>query len=393
MIKPKTRKEKLLSAIANDTKVPIQPKNREELFLAQIAEKTSNVPKPIPYDYMPEGYPKKSGVDVITWDGKTEGLVSATDEDGNTYYKMSDAVLTLDELVGVTIKIRKQDGSVYERELVSKGFTTPPDGLMSEFVAVANVDNAVLNQGLVLPEAGTYFMRNEEEYIIELPVSTVKVEPIAYEFMPKGYPKIDLKPVTIFDQTVEGFAENSGMYMVELTDATFELVAGDKYTVTWDGVEYTDLIAAALQGNVFIGADPTGEITEEIPFIIAFSSEYGICVYTISTESSHTISITHISEVVTPMDDRFVGNTAFVVNATLNSYFYPKSFDKSYEETVAAFDAGKLVLCNVADSDGNVIYRNLVAHGYQTKAVWFSGYDGRRGEMIVVGGGKASRNV
>lgn len=47
MIKPKTRKEKLLSAIANDTPVTIQPKNREEIFLAQIAEKVNIVNAPV----------------------------------------------------------------------------------------------------------------------------------------------------------------------------------------------------------------------------------------------------------------------------------------------------------------------------------------------------------
>ena len=44
------------------------------------------VPKPLTYDYMPEGYPRKSVLLDIKWNGDTSGLVSAAD----SYYKVAD---------------------------------------------------------------------------------------------------------------------------------------------------------------------------------------------------------------------------------------------------------------------------------------------------------------
>lgn len=58
-----------------------------------------SIPKPLTYDYMPEGYPKKSEEVVttevdITWDGNTTGLVASS---MNHMYRVSDAVYTLEQ--------------------------------------------------------------------------------------------------------------------------------------------------------------------------------------------------------------------------------------------------------------------------------------------------------
>ena len=47
----------------------------------------SNTPKPLTYDYMPEGYPTKSRF-TIEWDGNKEGLTMA-----DSMYKVSDLVV------------------------------------------------------------------------------------------------------------------------------------------------------------------------------------------------------------------------------------------------------------------------------------------------------------
>lgn len=63
MIKPKTRKEVFMDAIAKGKKPAIEPLTSEEVLMAEHAEREAtgggSIPKPIPYDYMPEGYPKK----------------------------------------------------------------------------------------------------------------------------------------------------------------------------------------------------------------------------------------------------------------------------------------------------------------------------------------------
>ena len=58
-----------------------------------------SIPKPLTYDYMPEGYPSKSeetiSIEVdITWDGNTSGLVASS---YNNYYRVSNTVYTLEQ--------------------------------------------------------------------------------------------------------------------------------------------------------------------------------------------------------------------------------------------------------------------------------------------------------
>lgn len=158
MIKPKTRKEKLLSAIANDTPVTIQPKNREELFLAQIAEKTGNVPKPLTRDYLPKGYPW-DGRTVIEWDGNTEGKTPVMFADIEMYH-VSDIVPTQKELLeSGTIIIEEIAWPVVElrdsiETMTSTSFLIPYDF----FVVVIGADGVGVDfGGTVFDKKGVYF--------------------------------------------------------------------------------------------------------------------------------------------------------------------------------------------------------------------------------------------
>lgn len=142
MIKPKTRKEKLLSAIANDTPVTLQPKNREEIFLAQIAEKVNIVNAPVaesiseeanvlvedggavkrtPYSWNTlNGRPfgeSPTGGDTLTWDGNTEGLeyieVEIEGEIMPIMFKLSDSVVTNNDFAnGVSVTLRFGEESI-----------------------------------------------------------------------------------------------------------------------------------------------------------------------------------------------------------------------------------------------------------------------------------------
>ena len=66
-----------------------------------ITGSSTSIPKPLTYDYMPEGYPKKDGWS-IEWDGNTEGKIAAV---GAPIYKFSDMVLSVDDLFGATFII------------------------------------------------------------------------------------------------------------------------------------------------------------------------------------------------------------------------------------------------------------------------------------------------
>ena len=68
-----------------------------------------SIPKPLTYDYMPEGYPKKDGWS-IEWDGNTEGLTYVRIEEGVYLYKISDFLPTDDELIGAILEISNGEG-------------------------------------------------------------------------------------------------------------------------------------------------------------------------------------------------------------------------------------------------------------------------------------------
>lgn len=74
----------------------------------------ASIPKPLNYDYMPEGYPKKSEEVVtievdITWDGNTTGLVASS---MNHMYRVSDAVYTLEQFKKMNYVSHGSDTSV-----------------------------------------------------------------------------------------------------------------------------------------------------------------------------------------------------------------------------------------------------------------------------------------
>ena len=80
-LEPITRQEKI---IAGQDLTPI---TRMEKFLKDFGCGGS-VPKPLTYDYMPDGYPSKSVPFNVEWDGNTEGLTAH-----GHLYKVSDLVV------------------------------------------------------------------------------------------------------------------------------------------------------------------------------------------------------------------------------------------------------------------------------------------------------------
>ena len=136
----------------------------------------SIIPKPLTYDYMPEGYPSKSGWG-ITWDGNTEGLVSVN----NKVYKVSDIMPTYDELLSATIKLNNGLSlklSSDDITALSEDITLIADG---EGGFVLRKDNVTVGDTL-FPQKGTYFPSADGFYLAELSCQTIT--PMAEEFLP-----------------------------------------------------------------------------------------------------------------------------------------------------------------------------------------------------------------
>ena len=79
-------------------KIPCGGFKLDEKLFSLDKNDVLSIPKPLTYDYMPEGYPSKSEEVVttevdITWDGNTTGLVASS---MNHWYRVSDAVYTLE---------------------------------------------------------------------------------------------------------------------------------------------------------------------------------------------------------------------------------------------------------------------------------------------------------
>lgn len=157
------------------------PENTNPSVLATLLGELK-VPKPLTYDYMPEGYPSKSGFS-IEWDGNTEGLVSISD----MLYKVSDLTPLNDELLGATLIMSNGlNVSLISKHIhvVSEDVTIVGGGEVG--VAIVRKDNAfaadIVDSGILFPQKGTYFIKAESAYIAKLSKQTII--PMAAEFLP-----------------------------------------------------------------------------------------------------------------------------------------------------------------------------------------------------------------
>ena len=147
-----------------------------------------SIPKPLTYDYMPEGYPKKDGW-VIEWDGNTEGLTYIPIKKGVGLYKISGMVLTDDDLLSATYELLDYPGEI---------FNIPADGLtqLSDSVTIVETnihfitvrkDNADLS-GLIIPEKGVYVFSDSERFkMTKETITPMSTDFIPNDFIPKNF--------------------------------------------------------------------------------------------------------------------------------------------------------------------------------------------------------------
>ena len=144
-----------------------------------------SIPKPLTYDYMPEGYPKKDGWSV-EWDGNIDGKISAV---GAPLYKFSDRVLTYEEFLSaiyvVYVGEEQYSGMVSKAEpkhtqsaYAVSMFTCLRGGVQ---VVVVSEDNAGID-GVIFPTKGLYANKAIE------PFKLIKetITPMSADFIPKN---------------------------------------------------------------------------------------------------------------------------------------------------------------------------------------------------------------
>lgn len=101
--------------------------------------------------------------ETITWDGETSGMVSA-DVNGHLYYKVSDYVPKIKDLIGGTVscsdggkKVIAADDVTYIN-IADNGFSVETSNINLSFFVVYK-DNAVIN-AFDFPQKGVYFQKD-----------------------------------------------------------------------------------------------------------------------------------------------------------------------------------------------------------------------------------------
>lgn len=130
-------------------------------------------------------------------------------------------------------------------------------------------------------------------------------KPLTYDYMPEGYPKKGVQTETLLEEQEVAFSlEDGATYYSAYLNEAIELVEGRTYTVNWDGTKYECVCvvyrsAILALGNLSIAfnSDDTGE-----PFIYIYTGAFA----TRDTSASHTISVTTLEEVITPMAREFL---------------------------------------------------------------------------------------
>ena len=124
-------------------------------------------------------------------------------------------------------------------------------------------------------------------------------KPLAYDYMPEGYPSKGIGPVTLMEEQEVTFSNAGGGFMAS-SPVKFDISEGQTYTVVWDGVEYSCVGHVTEQGTYIgnpaaFGAESTGE-----PFLYVNSNQPTWVSY--DTAASHTIKVTTISTVYQTID-------------------------------------------------------------------------------------------
>ena len=259
-----------------------------------------SVPKPLTFDYMPEGYPTKS---VQTTTLMEEQEVAFAYMGGRLYVGQLTSAFKI--VVGQTYTIN-WDGTEYE----CVGIGDKSESALGN-LSMAGMGDDTGEPFLYLYNTDGIFgtLDTSASHTISVKTTGEIVTPMAFDYMPDGYPTKSLQTMTLMKEQQVAFAlmEETGAYMAQLTNA-FKIVEGQTYTVNWDGTEH-ECVGFFLYPNSGIGnlsivgmGDDTGE-----PFVYAYNAKRHTGMFaTLDTAASHTISVKTTSEIVTPIDEKYL---------------------------------------------------------------------------------------
>lgn len=279
-------------------------------------------------------------------------------------YKVSDVVLTNDEIKKTSVYVENTSGGDNETVLladlwddsVNEGVVTDElciilgSGGTPYLICVRDTESSF--SGISFPETGLYLASTHYFRITSITTSdpieqrTETIKTIDPEFMPEGYPYYGepVKKMLVPETTIE-FDES---LMVQ-NPFVFLPVGGETYSITYDGVVYEriavefkqDVMGAVLIGNsrLLMAGDDTGE-----PFLIAWISGQSVLAVVGTDSSPHTISIEGITRDVHPIDSAFLPVSVIHASMSINGDEPVITCDRTYEEIYAALTTGDVVM-------------------------------------------------
>ena len=207
-------------------------------------------------------------------------------------------------------------------------------------------------------------------------------KPLAYDYMPEGYPEKNIQTVTLMEEQEVDFSIRTGELVGAQSPVQFIPVLGQTYTISFDGVEYECEAKSPEAGWIYFGnlhiMMPSKEDTGE-PFIYTNEGSWLWMGSSGTIEmGNHTIGVTNVTETITPMAEEFLPNittgeiTTLHINVTavnLETMEVTFTADKTPVEMQQASANGP-VWCVVSFAAG-IIAEEAVSYG--APPAWYGG--------------------
>ena len=121
------------------------------------------------------------------------------------------------------------------------------------------------------------------------------------------------------------FAKNPDLGFYMTPNMGIELIAGETYKVTLDGVEYEEMVCQVFQeGEFYIGASEFlngATPPSDMPFICIYYSKNGVSTFGTTTGFYHEIIIKSIKSQTVPIPDKYIPemNSVTLLSSTADS--------------------------------------------------------------------------
>ena len=302
--------------------------DKKNIYRSKPVMNVDTVPKPLTYDYMPEGYPAKS-IEYVT----------LMEEQEVTFYKTDSA---MEAIAPVALAIKQGDKLTVVWDGVSYDATVKRvKSGPSEILAFGNL--ALVGQGDAEDYPFVCGMENSvmawttadtaTSHTIKVMRPTVKYTPIDVNYMPEGYPSKSVETVTLMEEQEVTFGK-SGSNMLARTP-TLDIEAGDKLTIIWDGVSYNVTVktpegappGVLAFGNLALVGQGDAE---DYPFVCGMENSV-MAWTTADTATSHTIKVMRPTVKYTPIDVNYMPKNFNVVFIAETGYI-PTSCNVTYDE-------------------------------------------------------------